>query len=127
LIRNVGHRVTPLEFTSDAKRTVRDTPLLFILYFSLVTLVYPCVKNPVRLRELPLAVPWFLYSHPASKIERQVPKMKKYVCTICGYVYDEAVGDPDNGVAPGTKWEDVPEDWVCPDCGVGKSEFELEA
>ncbi len=53
--------------------------------------------------------------------------MKKYVCTICGYVYDEAAGDPDNGVAPGTKWEDVPEDWVCPDCGVGKSEFELEA
>ncbi len=53
--------------------------------------------------------------------------MKKYTCNLCGYVYDEAVGDPDNGVAPGTKWEDVPEDWVCPDCGVGKEEFELEA
>ena len=54
-------------------------------------------------------------------------KMKKYVCTVCGYVYDEAVGDPDNGVAAGTKWEDVPEDWVCPLCGVGKEQFEEEA
>ena len=40
--------------------------------------------------------------------------MKKYECEVCGYIYDEAAGDPDNGIAPGTKWEDVPEDWVCP-------------
>ena len=40
--------------------------------------------------------------------------MKKYVCDVCGYVYDEEAGDPDNGIAPGTKWEDVPEDFVCP-------------
>lgn len=52
--------------------------------------------------------------------------MKKYVCIICGYVYDEAEGDPENGVNPGTKWEDVPESWTCPLCGVGKSEFEEE-
>ena len=52
--------------------------------------------------------------------------MKKYVCTICGYVYDEAKGDPDNGIAPGTKWEDVAEDFVCPLCGVGKDMFEEE-
>ena len=38
----------------------------------------------------------------------------KYVCEVCGYVYDEAAGDPDNGIAPGTKWEDLPEDFVCP-------------
>ncbi|RPF48572.1 rubredoxin [Hydrogenoanaerobacterium saccharovorans] len=50
--------------------------------------------------------------------------MEKYVCSVCGYVYDEAEGDPDNGVAPGTKWEDVPETWVCPLCGVGKDMFE---
>lgn len=49
--------------------------------------------------------------------------MKKYVCEICGYEYDEAQGDPDNDVAPGTKWEDLPEDWMCPDCGVGKDQF----
>lgn len=52
--------------------------------------------------------------------------MKKYVCTVCGYVYDEAAGDPDNGIAPGTKWEDLPEDYQCPLCGVGKEDFEQE-
>ena len=49
--------------------------------------------------------------------------MKKYVCDACGYVYDPAKGDPDNGVAPGTAFEDIPDDWVCPECGVGKDEF----
>ena len=44
--------------------------------------------------------------------------MEKYVCDVCGYVYDEAAGDPDNGIAPGTRWEDLPEDFVCPLCGV---------
>ena len=48
----------------------------------------------------------------------------KYFCTVCGYVYNEATGDPDNGVPEGTKWEDVPEDYVCPVCGVGKELFE---
>lgn len=52
--------------------------------------------------------------------------MKKYVCTLCGYVYDPAEGDPDNGVEPGTKFEDIPEDWLCPLCGADKSQFELE-
>ena len=49
--------------------------------------------------------------------------MDKYVCTLCGYVYDPAKGDPDNGVAPGTAFEDLPEDWVCPECGVEKDQF----
>ena len=49
--------------------------------------------------------------------------MEKYVCP-CGYEYDPAVGDPDNGVAPGTAWEDVPEGWLCPWCGLGKEIFE---
>jgi len=47
----------------------------------------------------------------------------KYVCDICGYIYDEAEGAPDNGVKPGTKWEDVPEDFLCPLCSVSKDEF----
>lgn len=50
--------------------------------------------------------------------------MKKYICTVCNWVYDEEKGDPDNGIAPGTKWEDVPDDYVCPECGVGKDLFE---
>lgn len=49
---------------------------------------------------------------------------RKYVCVVCGYIYDEAEGDPDAGIAPGTRWEDVPEDWVCPDCGASKDDFE---
>ncbi len=49
---------------------------------------------------------------------------KKYVCVVCGHVYDEAEGDPDTGVAPGTRWEDVPEDWVCPECGATKEDFD---
>ena len=49
--------------------------------------------------------------------------MDKYVCDLCGYIYDPAEGDPDNGVAPGNAWEQVPADWVCPLCGVGKDQF----
>lgn len=51
--------------------------------------------------------------------------MKKYVCVVCGYIYDPAEGDPDNGVNPGTSFEDIPDDWVCPLCGVGKDQFLL--
>lgn len=52
--------------------------------------------------------------------------MSKYKCAVCGYVYDEAVGDEAAGIAPGTKWEDVPEDFLCPICSVGKDQFEQE-
>ena len=51
--------------------------------------------------------------------------MKKYICP-CGYVYDEELGDPECGIEPGTKWEDIPEDWACPWCGLGKDVFEVE-
>ena len=50
--------------------------------------------------------------------------MDKYVCTICGYEYDPAKGDPDNGVVPGTAFEALPDGWVCPLCGAGKGDFE---
>ena len=50
--------------------------------------------------------------------------MDKYECTVCGYIYDEAEGDQDNGVAAGTKWDDVPADWVCPLCGAAKDAFQ---
>lgn len=53
--------------------------------------------------------------------------MKKYVCTVCGYVYDEAAGIPSNSIPPGTKWEDIPEDWACPLCGATRSEFNEQA
>ena len=50
--------------------------------------------------------------------------MQKYVCITCDCVYDPAIGDPDSGIEPGTAFEDIPEDWECPDCGVGKEDFE---
>ena len=49
--------------------------------------------------------------------------MEKYICDVCGWEYDPAVGDPENGIEPGTAFEDLPEDWVCPLCGVGKDQF----
>ena len=49
--------------------------------------------------------------------------MKKYVCEPCGYIYDPEIGDPDNGIAPGTAFEDIPDDWVCPICFLGKEVF----
>ena len=53
--------------------------------------------------------------------------MDKYVCTVCGYVYDPQQGDPDNGIDPGTKFEDLPDDWDCPVCGASKDDFEIES
>ena len=50
--------------------------------------------------------------------------MKQYRCTVCGYVYDPANGDPENGIKPGTAFEDIPDDWTCPICGATKDQFE---
>ncbi|NQV20614.1 MAG: rubredoxin [Rhodospirillales bacterium] len=51
--------------------------------------------------------------------------MTKYICVVCNYIYDPALGMPEDGVAPGTAFADIPDDWCCPDCGVGKEDFEL--
>jgi len=51
--------------------------------------------------------------------------MQKYVCTVCNYIYDPEKGDPDNGIQPGTSFEQLPEEWVCPVCSAGKSEFNV--
>ena len=50
---------------------------------------------------------------------------KTWMCLICGYLYDEAAGVPDEGIAPGTRWEDVPINWTCPECGARKEDFEM--
>ncbi len=52
--------------------------------------------------------------------------MDKYTCTVCGYVYDPQKGDPENGIAPGTPFDEVPDSWVCPVCGASKDQFEKE-
>jgi rubredoxin len=52
-------------------------------------------------------------------------ELKKYMCLICGWIYDEADGAPEEGIAPGTRWEDVPPNWTCPECGARKEDFEM--
>jgi rubredoxin len=61
-----------------------------------------------------------------SNFLKRDKKMTRYVCKICSYVYDPEVGDPDAGIEPGTKFEDLPDDWVCPECGAIKDQFEKE-
>ncbi|MBA0916391.1 MAG: rubredoxin [Nitrosomonadaceae bacterium] len=51
--------------------------------------------------------------------------MRQFACAVCAHIYDEAIGDPESGIPAGTVWEDVPDDWVCPECGVDKSDFEM--
>jgi len=51
--------------------------------------------------------------------------MKKWQCDFCSHIYDESVGDPGTGIAPGTRLEDLPDDWICPDCGAGKADYHL--
>ena len=65
----------------------------------------------------PFVVPGKRHSLEAS--------MKKWQCMVCGFIYDEAAGWPEDGIPAGTAWEDVPHDWLCPDCGTGKSDFEM--
>nr|6GPX_A Chain A, C-C chemokine receptor type 2,Rubredoxin,C-C chemokine receptor type 2 [Homo sapiens]6GPX_B Chain B, C-C chemokine receptor type 2,Rubredoxin,C-C chemokine receptor type 2 [Homo sapiens] len=69
---------------------------------------------------LPLLIMVICY----SGILKTLLRMKKYTCTVCGYIYNPEDGDPDNGVNPGTDFKDIPDDWVCPLCGVGKDQFE---
>jgi rubredoxin len=51
--------------------------------------------------------------------------MKQWQCMVCGFIYDEESGLPEEGLAPGTRWDEIPDDWMCPDCGVGKEDFEM--
>ncbi len=69
--------------------------------------------------------PTYIKEGTAAKEEQTTPATR-YVCSVCGYVYDPANGDPDGGVAPGTQFEDIPDSWVCPICGAAKAQFEKE-
>jgi len=71
----------------------------------------------------PKSAPTYIETPEATE-QKEVPKkMKKYVCNVCGYIYDPDLGDPDNGIKPGTAFEDLPDDWVCPVCGASKEDF----
>ena len=66
---------------------------------------------------------WFWIMKTDYKTFKFYLTMKKYRCEVCDWIYDPATGDPDSGIAPGTAFEDIPNDWVCPVCGVGKEDF----
>ena len=60
----------------------------------------------------------------STQANEELP-MRQWQCQVCGFIYDEAEGLPEEGIAPGTRWDDIPEDWECPDCGVSKADFEM--
>jgi rubredoxin len=60
-----------------------------------------------------------------SQSSTETTMLRKWMCVVCGYIYDEVLGVPEEGIEPGTRWEDVPETWTCPDCGATKSDFEM--
>ena len=64
-----------------------------------------------------------IYGKFTLRVDRKECDMDKYLCEPCGYIYDPEVGDPDGGIAPGTAFEDIPDDWVCPVCGASKDAF----
>ena len=66
-----------------------------------------------------------ILSHCSEEAQATVSEFRTWMCLICGWIYDEALGDPEHGVAPGTRWEDVPMNWTCPECGARKEDFEL--
>ena len=81
----------------------------------------------MELSGLPVFTDYFdVYNNASLKQWEMQMAYKKWVCNVCGYVYDEELGDPDHGIAAGTAWEDVPDDWECPECGAAKSDFEME-
>lgn len=64
-------------------------------------------------------------AYPEKNNKNGKSQMKKYMCVICGFIYEEEKGWPDDGIAPGTRWEDVPPNWECPECGARKEDFEM--
>ena len=95
----------------DADMLSTEKPLTYAYY------------QQVKGGKAPKTAPTYVQDEPAAQPAAQAPR---YVCAICGYVYDEAKGDPDSGIAPGTRFEDLPADWVCPVCGADKSQFTKE-
>ena len=59
------------------------------------------------------------------RVRAEEDPVKKWQCIVCGFIYDEELGLPEEGIAPGTAWQDIPDDWMCPECGVGKEDFEM--
>ena len=84
-----------------------------------------CYYRDIKGGRTPRRAATYIGVKPKPKPAKGAEKMEKYRCLICGYIYDPEVGGPGSGVAPGTSFGDLPDDWVCPDCGAGKDRFEV--
>ncbi len=82
--------------------------------------------HKVKKGKTPKSAPTYIKKVKGIESQKEVSKMTRYKCTVCGYIYDPENGDPDSGIKPGTPFEELPDDWVCPVCGVGKDQFEKE-
>ncbi len=96
---------------TDTVMVSQDIPMTYAYYREVL-----CGKTPP-------SAPSFVGKKSIIQAMKGNTEMKKYVCDVCGYEYDPAIGDPDSGIAPGTAFKDIPEDWVCPVCGVSKDQF----
>ena len=71
-----------------------------------------------------------IFPHPGPSVMQATSAnpapYRTWMCVVCGFIYDEAAGLPEDGIAPGTRWEDVPDTWTCPDCGVTKDDFDMQ-
>ncbi len=83
------------------------------------------VRSLLTIQCSPFLSPLSYNRAPSGDSASSLLTMKAYMCVICGYVYEEEKGDPASGIVAGTKWEDVPLSWRCPDCGAGKEDFEM--
>lgn len=121
---DVGSHILYIGEVLDAKTlTLNESPLTYAYYHEVKRGVAPAnaphgAAKPMEITENQNNQPNQINNNQNSTA------MKKYVCSVCGYVYDPEKGDPDSGIAPGTAFEDIPDDWSCPLCGVGKSDFE---
>jgi len=85
---------------------------------------YHQIKKGISPKAAPTYIPQSGEKLPEEKDKKEFNKMAKFKCTVCGYIYDPEKGDSESGIKPGTPFESLPDDWVCPICGVGKDEFE---
>ena len=86
---------------------------------------FPIQAGPDGLEALILNFPRAAPAAAESTAPSSAAGFKKWQCVLCGFAYDEALGLPDEGIAPGTRWTDVPDSWICQDCGAGKGDFEM--
>ncbi len=80
--------------------------------------------HQIKKGKSPKTAPTYIADGEGTRTKKESKKMAKYRCQICGYIYDPEEGDPDSGIKPGTPFEELPDDWVCPICGAGKEDFE---